>query len=241
MSYELKDFVRRVIEVKGGIAEPKEKSEGILDVLLPLELQKKLSLKEYETLSFSPGLPGKLITYGSPLLDNIISLTQDIGLTSAIFIKGVSLKRKGITRLIDEKFEFINVKKRGYLFSEEVTCSYLLVNFRVTIISDERKEELIPVMVDEQTLRAPPTLTPFLSLPFIYQKEEPATVFTRYPLNEVLEKARKKAVAKLKEDLEELEESHLRRLRRDIERLWDYYQGLKKELNHRMRRRSSSG
>ena len=79
MSSELKDFVRKVITIKGGVAEPGREDEERLNILLSSELQKKLSLEEYEALTFSSGLPGKLVAYGSPFLDKITSLTEDMG------------------------------------------------------------------------------------------------------------------------------------------------------------------
>lgn len=241
MSSELKDFVKKVITIKGGMAELKREDEERLNILLPSELQKKLSLKEYETVTFSSELPGKLVTYGSPFLDKITFLTENIGWLASIKLKELSLKRTGLSVLVDNKFEFINVKKRGYSFRGEVLCSYLLVNFRATIISDERREELISVAIDEQTLRAFPNSNSLLSS-FLHQPvEEPVSVLERYPLDEIMEKARKEAKAGLECDLEGWEKSYLRRLRRDVERLWDYYQELKKQLRRRMGREYLTG
>ncbi|MBE0477976.1 hypothetical protein IBX65_02495 [Candidatus Aerophobetes bacterium] len=240
MSYNLQDFVIRIIEVKGGIVDSKKENRKSIDALFPPQLQKKLCLEEYETLSFSPDEPGKLITYGSPLLDDILSLSEDIGLTTAVAVNDVSLKKEGIPELIDEKFQFINVKNLGHTFSERVTCSYLVVNFRVSIISDERKEDLTSIMVDEQTLRTfQDTRFPF-SFPFSFQEKEPVDILEVYCLPEVIERAKQKATARIRENLKEFMKSHVRRMRRDIERLGNYYEDLKEELKRREQRKSLS-
>ena len=242
MSYELKDFVRKVIEVRGGVAEPGGEREDVLDVLLPPELQKRLSMKEHEVLVFSSDLPGKFVAYGTPLLDKIISLTEDTGVVTAVTLPDVTAQKTGITRLIDDGFEFINVKKRGYLLGSNVMCSYLLMNFCASIVSDERKEELFSIIIDEQTLRSPQHLSSslFSSYAYTYREKEPIPLFPRRPLHEIWDRTKSKARVRLKHELEDWEKSHLRRLKRDVERLRNYYEQLKKELRRRMMRQSSS-
>ncbi|MEA1965361.1 MAG: hypothetical protein U9O41_09635 [Candidatus Aerophobetes bacterium] len=239
MNYEsLKNFVREVIEVKGGIAEEKEK--GVLEVILPKNIGKDLFGKEYERLSFlSDQSQTKFITYGSPLLDKVISLTEDLGKTARTFAEDIHLKKKGLARLIEDNFDFPNTRKLGSLIDREVVCSYLLINFRVSIISDERKEEIVTASVDEHTLRiGKEIINPILEL--LYKKERPPEAaeryptVKRYPIEKVYERAKKAAIRNLEQSLKDVEKSSLRRLKRDITRLWSYYKDLKEELKKRM-------
>jgi len=239
MNYEnLKDFVKEVIEIKGGVAE--EKEEGVLEALLPENISKNLGCKDYEEFSFSPERRDtRFITYGSPLLDKIISITQDIGKTARISLKDIYLKKKSPASLIEDKFNFLNMRKLGPIIDREVTCSYLLINFRAIIISDERREEIVTTIVDEHTLRTPKEIiNPILGMSS-YTERGAEEIMERYPLNKVYERIKQDAVKNLNESLKDVETSSLRRLKRDITRLWSYYQDLKKELKKRIMRRVS--
>lgn len=239
MNYEsLKDFVREVIEIKGGIVEEKER--GILEVLLPENIGKDLFGKEYERFSFLPDRKQtKFITYGSPFLDKVVSLTEDVGKTARIFAEDIHLKKRGLASLIEDNFDFPNARKLGSLIDREVICSYLLINFRVSIISDERKEEIVTAAVNEHTLRiGREIINPILEL--LYRKERPPEAVKRYPtvkrypVEKAYERAKKAAIRNLDQSLKEVEKSSLRRLQRDVTRLWNYYKDLKEELKKRI-------
>ncbi len=236
MNYKiLQNFVQGIIEVKGGIAE--EKEEGVLDILLPENLQKKLSCREYQQISFLPNhSQAEFVTYGSPFLDKMLSLTQDFGQITRVFIKDVYPKKRGLVKLIEETFEFPNSKRLGYLMDNQVICSYLLINFKANIISDEREEEIITVVVDEQTLREAQEIVNLASFPHLCVEKEPGLSINRQPLKKVYHQAKKIAVKLLNKRLKDLEARNLRRLKRDIERLWQYYLDLKRELQKRMTR-----
>ena len=239
MNYEsLKDFVRQVVEIKGGIAEEKEK--GVLELLLPENVGKELFGKEYERLSFLPDRrQTKFITYGSPLLDRVISLTKDLGKTARITAEDIHPRKKNLIRLIEDNFDFPNSRKLGSSIDREVLCSYLLVNFKVSIISDERKEEIVTAIVDERTLRiGREIINPIQKLRC--KEEESSESVKRYPIERVYERTRKAAIRSLDQNLKEVEETSLRRLQRDTTRLWNYYEDLKEELKKRMMKDASS-
>jgi len=233
MNYEsLKDFVREIVEIKGGIAEEKEK--GVLELLLPENVGKELFGKEYERLSFLPDQrQTKFVTYGSPLLDKIISLSENLGKTARIAAEDIHPRKKNLAHLIEDNFDFPNSRKFGSSIDNEVICSYLLVNFKVSIISDERKEEIVTAIVDERTLRIGREIINPIRKLRCKEEESPETV-KRYPIERVYERAKKAAVRSLDRSLKEVEETSLRRLQRDTTRLWNYYKDLKEELKKRM-------
>jgi len=233
MNYEsLKDFVREIVEIKGGIAEEKEK--GVLELLLPEKVGKELFGKEYERLSFLPDRrQTKFVTYDSPLLDKIISLSENLGKTARITAEDIHPRKKNLTHLIEDNFDFPNSRKLGSSIDSEVICSYLLVNFKVSIISDERKEEIVTAIVDERTLRIGREIINPIQKLRCKEEESPETV-KRYPTKRVYERAKKAAVRSLNRSLKEVEETSLRRLQRDTTRLWNYYKDLKEELKKRM-------
>lgn len=239
MNYEsLKTFVREVIEIKGGIAEEKEK--GVLELLLPENVGKELFGKEYERLSFLPDRKqAKFITYGSPLLDKLISLTDNLGKTARIMAHDIHPRKKNLISLIEDNFDFPNARKLGSLIDREVISSYLLVNFRVSIISDERKEEIVTAIVDEHTLRIGGEIINLIP-ELRHKEEEPAETVKRYPIEKVYDRAKKAAVRGLDESLKEVEETSLRRIQRDTTRLWNYYKDLEGELKKRMMKDPSS-
>jgi len=233
MNYEsLKDFVREVVEIKGGIAEEKEK--GVLELLLPKNIGKELFGKEYGRLSFLPGQKQtKFITYGSPLLDKVVSLSEGLGKTARISAEDIHPRKKNLIRLIEDNFDFPNSRKLGSSIDSEVVCSYLSVNFKVSIISDERKEDIATVLVDERTLRIGREMSNLIQ-EMRYKEGEPPGTVKRYPIEKVYERAKKAAIRNLAQSLKEIEETSLRRLQRDTTRLWNYYKDLKEELKKRM-------
>jgi len=233
MNYEnLKNFVREVVEIKGGIAEEKER--GVLEVLLPENVGKQSFGREYERLSFLPDRKQtKFITYGSPLLDKVISLTKDLGKTARIMAEDIYPRKKNLVRLIEDNFDFANARKLGSLMDRKAICSYLLINFKVSIISDERKEEIVTTVVDEGTLRIGREIINLI-LELRYHEKEPPETLRRYPIGKVYERTKKAAIGSLDESLKEVEETSLRRLQRDITRLWNYYKDLRGELKKRM-------
>jgi len=131
------------------------------------------------------------------------------------------------------------LSKKRITKNSVIICSYLLINFRAVIISDERREEILTTIVDEQTLRTPrEIIDPILEMSS-YMERGAEEIMERYPLKKVYERIKQAAARNLNESLKDVETSSSRRLKRDITRLWSYYQDLKKELKKRIMRRVS--
>ncbi len=224
------EFLRR----NGAIAEEKN---GAIEAVLPSDLAKTLKIKEYSNLVFSPDeKSGTLISFDSEVFKKLPAVFNEKGRFSAISIPTPRIRIDKLKKRIADKIIFQNaVFSAGK--NEEKAISYLLAFFKFTAFSDERREGVISVLLNEFNLSSRmleieqlDALTEIFGLPLknIERMEDEKIL-------NALCAAPKEIVS---EELEDFLQSANRRLNRDARRIHEYYQTLIMETRQFIEKKS---
>jgi rubrerythrin len=217
-------------------------------ICLPRTLARDLGVKERLELRFSsqPAGRAEYITHGHPLLDSILTMTMKRGTTASLLacrplgpeffhhvfqsnpftdresgneeydrlrgvLQGISFP-DGPPRLIDRSFSF---------------QLQLLFGFRASFISDERREQLITIVVDPVTEAADTPVELDKTVSFIPVKgiERPQA----YTTLRLYGKARQALEAELAPSFTAFSEESRARFEEDSRRIGTYYAGLAQE------------
>ena len=221
---EILSFTAQAIERLGGMTE--RQGDRLLSVL-PRELAQRLRLPE-EVQIGGDDMP---LLYGSPVLDRFIqAITQDIPLLFG-HIEIPYLKKAGFEQQIEKDFVFSNARVH-VSGRAEARASYMQMICRFLSMSDERKEGLVEVGVQEssgaviedfqQDWRRQP-------VEFYQQGHIPP----HFPVH--VEQAVSNAMRSVQQHVEqehltEFITSMKRRLRRDVKNTKEYYEALRREM-----------
>ena len=160
--FELSKFVLDYLEEAGGVAMPPE--FGIYDVLLPEELAAKLALADYVRLTFTaPGQPESTAPQQAPtdvvqlnithtLVERMAQTLTQQPANAQSYIHGVRIDKRGLATLARTHYPLPNARIDEVAKSQEEASQhhYLLCNFKVTLVSEEKQEELVAIVMDVQ-------------------------------------------------------------------------------------------
>jgi len=236
---ELFDFVKTTLEQKGALLD---RENGDLNAVLPPDVAESLKLPEFVTFT-ADGEPteGEVsLSYNSEILEGLLDLIEQEGITSRFLVPHVQFNKEIKGRDVERKFQFVNSKLRS-VKAEECYLSYLILNFKYSIISDVRKDGLFSCIINQSTLArvfgmeeaaAQRPLLPFSSV----KKKD---IYRSKALGDIFKKACAEAEWNIEIEIGDFKKSLARKLSRDIFRVEEYYNGLLEELRKRRRGRKS--
>lgn len=212
------EFLRR----NGAIVEEKN---GALEAVLPADLAKTLKMEEYSNIVFSPDEKnGALMSFDSEAFKKLPLVFNDKGRFSIISVSSPQIRVDKLKKRIVDKIIFQNA-----VFSvdknEEKAISYLLAFFKFIAFSDERREGIISVLLNEFNLS---------SKKFKIEQLNGLTEILARPLENTERMDDEKILSALcaapkeiaREKLEDFLQSANRRLNRDARRIHEYYHAL---------------
>lgn len=220
---ELLSFTSRVLEKYGGLVDY---HDDLLFALLPQELAQSLGVPEEVQIG---GLDFPLI-YGSPFLDRLIEkATQEVPIVYGQ-IELPYLKKAGFEQLIGRDLIFADGQIR-IVSRAEARTTYMVFVSHYVALSDERKEGLVRLTVQEETGSLIPEFEAHLP-EFQVTFFKPGKIPPHFPvhLNKVVSLSLKKAQEVTEAELAEFLKSMKRRLQRDIRNTREYFQALEKEM-----------
>lgn len=252
---ELQRFVLEFVEEAGGIVEPS--GPGIHEALLPQHLAETWQIPSYLQLAFGDAEHVEAIRlgYNHSLVEQMVAAAQSQPASTRLFIPGLRLNKKGLEEVAAKEWSIQNARvvrqKRSTV--SRVRSTYVRFNFKAEILSDEKHERLVSVLMDAHggyrvadpaTVEARATaLEPddlLLSLPDAPMRWQAAGAppFTK-PLEEpvleaLLERAKKAVLQEIAEDLDALQKRVARFHELDEARLNEYYRELERDLQHRL-------
>jgi hypothetical protein len=242
----LTNFLQQCIENAGGAAE--RGSSGLLEALLPPELEPVAGGKSLVTLAVEPQAaesePGALLAIvGSPILDAFIAFATGRGTVARGYLGGGSLRRKNLFQEVERSLVFTRCRLRPIDRDPEILwCRTVLFHFKVSFLSDERRERLYQIAVNLWSNR--PNFALAEHLPDLAISDEQKEVWPEAPACPNPE-AFETAVRALSEVVQEESDRHQARIRKrfavEIGRISDYYERMVGELEHRQRREQESG
>ncbi|HET89575.1 MAG TPA: hypothetical protein ENN99_02395 [Chloroflexi bacterium] len=255
---ELADFVLDAFRQAGGIVEPP--AYGFYEALLPEEAARRWGVPAYQRLGFSDDPPpevvdlgeGVILGYGHPLVETLVEDLRAEPACTQVYINDVRLDKRGLFELAHETLTFPNAHlsqaPRGSIAARR--CHYVRFNFKAALITDEKRERLVAIVMDAQSGLPVPALIREEGL--IRLEEKPAfehlapapvrwlpgqrDVLSLPVLQGLLERASRAAVDELADVLASLRQRAARHLELDRARLTEYYDDIARDLGQRIER-----
>jgi hypothetical protein len=248
MSTPLKSFFERVLARHGALVE--NVGGDTLEVLFPPELADPLGVAELERFSFPdvsqqaaptamPGLEGaptRVVGYQNELLDTLGRLIVGGGaVAAAALVDPLLVKRLDLERDIERAITLQNAVLRSH-HQEPAIVPYLIVHCKYTALSDERREGMVSLAIDERTLNVVEglaELVPELSLTTQLPNDVRGADF-----EQVYARACGAVQSLIQDSLADFIKSTNRRLNRDVLRVTEYYRTIQQEIEANIKKRS---
>jgi len=248
----LQEFVTDYIETIGGDCE--EVEPQVYDILFPDELAKteNASLPSLQELAKRgvlrvtydpeavPEHPGsQLVSFGTPLVDAMLTDAVRRGRTATAYITGLNLQARDLptkikrTIKLPEHFDWTFEQVRFLHYPQAVFW------FEATFSSDVKEQEILPVAFDLATKREVRRLDQLLDFERLEQRPMQSLIEANHAdLTEIYLKARQEAVRTIS-TLSNLRRRELdTRLDKQVGRMQLYYSDLRKELSEQENRKT---
>ena len=250
---ELSDFVLNYCRRADALVEPAP--DGIYDVLLPDALAAHWRVPALQRFAFgdlaqaAPPAPDvTVLGYGHPLVERMAETVRRETLCGRLYINQMRLDKTGLVELARAAIGLPNGRlvEAPRQVEARVMCQYARFNFKATLITDEKREHLISVMLDAQAgyavrdvahieelapLEAAPQFKHLLRAPMRWRQE--ADPLSRAALQGLLERAQQAALDELAPQIASLQHHAARYLELDRARLNEYYDQIERDLSRR--------
>ncbi len=255
--FDLGKFVLGYLEEAGSVVMPPEFDS--YEVLMPDEVAHKLALDPYAHLTFATSPPtgptadAMRLSVNHPLVERIAQTMVDQPANAHSYIRGVRTDKRGLAALARTHFSLPNARIDALPTGQEEAMQhqYLLCNFKVTLVSEEKQEELVAVVMDLQAGHAVDDETILERLAII----DPEPVYQGLPiapprwqgtgealapatLQALLPRAEAALRQKLAAQVATLATRMERHLSLDLARIGDYYDEMRTDLQRRQERLS---
>lgn len=236
----LSEVISDILTHNGAIVENME--DDCLEYLIPKPLSKVLDIPEHGRLSFTPDTSCQeaiSAAYDSDLFRLIERVFSGMGKTATASYTSYLPNIEKLSKSISEKTIFSNATFRLDKV-ETKGVNYLLAFFRYAALSDEKREGLFPLLVNELN---------FSTISLVEEKENISEDLTGLqpkltPLGpqtmKALQTAYRVASAVVREELSDFVKTLERRLNRNTKRVHEYYETLKHEAQKAMEKKTFS-
>ena len=252
---ELADFVLDAFRQAGGIIEPP--AYGVYEALLPEDVARRWDVPAYRRLAFAGESPTEvsdeddvtIVGYGHPLVETLVEDVRAEPACVQLYVNDLRLDKRGLLALAHKTLTFPNARltEAPRKSRKASLCHYVRFNFKAALITDEKRERLVSVVMDAQGGFAVPELTHIERLARLDEKTTfahltPAPVrwlpgaghkdgaLSRPVLEGLLERATHAALDELAEPLGKLRRRAARYLELDRARLNGYYDDIARDL-----------
>ncbi len=154
---DLHDFVLNFCREMGGLVEPP--AYGVYPVLWPDDLAERLQVETYQRFVFDDGNTGSddetgatRLYYGHPLVERIIEEVRRRPAWSYLAIPEVRLDKRGLAGLAGKTIALANARLQAVPHTQEEVAlgHYLRFNFKASLVTDEKQERLVTVLMHVQ-------------------------------------------------------------------------------------------
>jgi hypothetical protein len=254
---ELQTFVLNYLEEVGGIAE--RAGAHTFDVLLPEQTADSLGIDSLQTWAFDETEDQtQRLTFSSPVVERMIEAASTKPTAVHYAIDSVRLHKTGLADLARSAWLIPNARLTEPRNSTvaRLLNSYLLFNFKAALISDDKQEQIVSVLMDaqggyalnsaeaDQILIAarPIAKTDVVGLQegrarwLVEGQSQPLPVRDLKTLYALLDRAQVAVTKHLDAAIKRLEKRSARFLTLDEARLNDYYDQIEEDLRTRVKR-----
>ena len=235
---QVPEFIEECVERSGGAMAGR--GSGLFDVLLPPELEQGFGRGVLAVAADPAALQvearAELATPGSPFVDLLIAWASARGTTAHARLPAGRLRRKGLREEVERTLLFSNCRVRHEADEPQVLDSRIAqFNFRVTFLSDEKRERVHVVPVNLWSDRANFALAGRLGAMLLADDDAPHAAAEAVPL----EQAYRTAQAALRGRVAVEAGLHRERIERrfgvEYARVCAYYDQMARELEARRR------
>jgi len=235
---DLKSFFSRMLTAKDAIVEPIE-PDGI-NLLLPRSLQQSLKLPEFCRLGFGPITPdnAEKVTLNTDYLECAGEILGNDGRFLSLSYNGQSSYKwpSNPDLLLQKNMGLTNAAYR-LKDTKKTTTSYLLLTCKAVAISDEKREDVLHLCINEGSGCVAEAMENRL-ISYVrsisnkdYMKAE--KIDATLPLQKVAELAIKQLPVLVEKKFAPFLSAMERRMGRDLDRLHTYYSDLQREAAQR--------
>ncbi len=257
---ELETFVLGYLEQAGGIVEPAV--YGIHEVLLPEEAAERWHTAVYQRLAFAD-TEDEAVTrlgYNHPLVEQMVEEARGQTASTQAYINGLCLNKKDLDKLAVKEWVVVNgrVSSQRRATLARARSSYVRFNFKTAVLSDEKQEQIVSVLMDAHTgyrvagaelvemqataIEPDSVLQSLPDAPLRWRPRNNRPL--KKPLDQrtlaaLLERAKTAVLHELSDHLKLLQKRVSRFRELDEARLTEYYDELERDLQHRLNRASA--
>jgi hypothetical protein len=241
---DLRGLLARALAAGGALVEPIE-PEG-LEIMAPQPIQQALSLAEWSRVGFGPELPEQAtrVNFESDWAGQLERLLEGRGRLAHAILQEQACPppRLELEKIVRRDFALQNATFRlGE--AEEARARYALLVFHVTASSDEKREDLIHLCINESNYAVAEDLAhPLLSL--LREQHSDGAPRDEDAPGETSLSGRIRTVAagllmpRIRSQFSPFLAGMERRMARDLQRLHVYHSDLRREVAERMAERS---
>jgi hypothetical protein len=247
-SVSLEELVLGYCQELEGLVEPP--AYGTYEVLLPDEVAVRLGTASHQRLAFAPEAKNAhYIHFGHALVDSIVEELRQKTANARFFVNNVRPEKPRLYEVIEKAFSLPNAKMFPVPGSSQKIQMhhYVRLNFKVSLIADEKRELMLPMWMDLQggysvkstEIEQLAILEPdndFQNVPSAALLWSGEPLLSPNALTALLERARRSAVLELGDTLTSQQKRLQRFLELDRARLNDYYDHLQKDAERRLQK-----
>jgi hypothetical protein len=258
---ELSDFVLTFCRLAGGIVEPP--SYGVYEVLWPEAVASRLGVATYQRLAFDEedgeerDDDATHLSYGHPLVEEMVEESVAEPASALLHVNAVRLEKSGLADLARQTLKLANARLTPAPRQVEARAlhHYVRFTFQAALVTDEKQEQLLSVLMDAQNGYAVPELADLehqtiLENENAFRNLSPAAPrwlaaethpLSRPALQSLLERASQAAREALADSIDHLTHRADRFLELDRARLTQYYDDIERDLERRRDRTADEG
>lgn len=256
---ELETFVLDYVEDAGGIVEPA--GYDVHDVLLPDPVAERLGVSPLLKIAFSDGENEEAVRlgYNHPLVERMVEEVHNRAASTRLYVNALRLEKSGVEEAALKNWVVVNARvlPRERATVARVRSTYVRFNFKAAILSHEKEERLVSVLMDahaghrvaeaeaievQATATEPDrTLASLRDAPVRWRPRGESPL--QDPLQEralraLLQQAKTAVLQEMSAELSELQKRVDRFHELDRARLTEYYDELERDLKGRLQRAS---
>ncbi|MFQ5433605.1 MAG: hypothetical protein ACE5FD_01900 [Anaerolineae bacterium] len=150
---ELETFVLGYLKQLDSIVEPPV--FGIHEVLLPDEAAERWRTAVYQRLTFNDTEDDSAtrLGYNHPWVERMVAEAREQTASTQTYINGLRLNKKDLDKMAMKEWAVINgrVSQQRRATQSRVRSTYVCFNFKADVISDEKQEQLVSIIMDAHT------------------------------------------------------------------------------------------
>ncbi len=257
---ELETFVLDYLQEAGSIVEPPAYS--VYETLMPEAVAARWGVPAYLQLTFTGNDQDGVtqLGYNHPLVEQMVQEAHGRSASTCLFVNDLRLDKSGVDELAIKNWVILNARAQPQRQSTmaRVRSTYVRFNFKAAILSDEKQERLVSVLMDVHSgsrvanpglieggataVSPDTTLVSLPDAPLRWQpKDSPKlkSPLAEAALTALLDRAQTAVLQEMQTELANLQKRVARFRQLDEARLTDYYDALARDLQTRLQTASA--